>query len=157
MRISKLLLVFSLILGYGFTFCQTDAEKIKKVNADYVEHWLDGDKTGVLSLFEKDAVLSPSGMAPVKGIQAIEQFWFPDDSSITTIHKFTNEIKNLEIEKDIAYSTQKSFLSWSYRKRGTLIKKDQWGVEVTVYRKQSDQSWKIWRQLWTDLKVVDRK
>jgi ketosteroid isomerase-like protein len=153
----KSLLCLALSLASLLSYSQSDVDlKIRKVNSDYVSSWLNNDKEGILSLFEKTAMLSPSGLRPVKGIKDIEQFWFPNDSSVTTIHTFTNEILNLSIDGDLAHSTQKTFLSWSYVKGGTTIKKDQWGIALTVYRRQADNSWKIWRQLWTDVKAVDR-
>jgi ketosteroid isomerase-like protein len=150
--------VFILVLASGVVFGQgqSDDRLIRKVNEDYVNAWMRGDEKGVLSLFEEDAVLSPSGLSPVKGIKAITDFWFPKDSSVTNIHTFTNDIRSLEIEGDLAYTTQKTFLSWSYSKGATSIKKDQWGIAMTVYRRQPDKSWKIWRQLWTDIKSRDR-
>jgi ketosteroid isomerase-like protein len=135
---------------------KNDAQLIRKVNDDYVKGWLKGDERAVLSLFEDDAMLSPSGLSPIRGMKAITAFWFPKDSSTTTIHTFTNEIKSLELEGDLAYTMQKTFLSWSYVKGATSISKDQWGIAMTVYRRQPDKSWKIWRQLWTDIKSQDR-
>jgi hypothetical protein len=88
-------------------------------------------------------------------LDAIKRFWFPRDSSVTLIHKFNNDIVHLSIEGDLAFGTHKTFLSWSYKKGSVDIAKDQWGIAMTVYRKKNGQ-WKIWRQLWTDVKVEDR-
>ncbi len=128
-----------------------ERNSIRAINQSYVKAWLENDEKGVLSLFENDAIIAPSGMSPIKGIKAIEQFWFPKDTSTTVIHEFDNEILNISIEDTLAQSSQKTFLSWSYEKGATKIAKDQWGFAMTIYRRQADGTWRIWRHLWTDL------
>jgi uncharacterized protein (TIGR02246 family) len=135
---------------------KTDEAALRKVNENYVKFWLAGDKDGVLSLFTDNSALSPDVSAPVKGMEAIEQFWFPNDSSVSTILKFTNDVVNVGVYADVAHTTQETFLSWSYKKGDLEIKKDQWGIALTVYHRQQDGSWKIWRQHWTDVRVEDR-
>ena len=100
--------------------------------------------------------LIPSGMAPIKGMKAITEFWFPKDSSKTTIEKFTNEIISISVDGDVAETTQRDILSWSYEKGTVRMARDQWGYTTTVYRRQPNGSWKIWHQMWKDVKVTDR-
>jgi uncharacterized protein (TIGR02246 family) len=133
-----------------------DRRSIRAMNQSYAKAWLENDENGVLSLFENDAIIAPSGMSPIRGIKAIEQFWFPKDTSTTIIHKFNNEMLNIIIEDTLAQSSQKTFLSWSYEKGATKIAKDQRGFAMTIYRRQADGTWKIWRHLWTDVHSENR-
>lgn len=133
-----------------------DENAIRQINEKYVNAWLQNDQAGVLDLFEDNATLAPSGLNSVKGKAAITNFWFPNDSSITTIHQFTNDVQFISIEKDIGYSAQKTFLSWSYLKGDYKLARDQKGLAMTIYRKQDDGHWKIIHQMWKDVESVDR-
>ena len=134
----------------------SDAQQIRAINRQYVSSWLKGEKDGVLNLFENEAVLTPSGLGPIKGKPAIVRFWFPDDGSKMKVLKFTNEILEVDVDGNFANSTQKSFLSWSYEKGNSHLTRDQWGYEMTTYHRQSTGGWKIWRQVWTDYRIVNR-
>ncbi|MCI0706734.1 MAG: nuclear transport factor 2 family protein [Ignavibacteriae bacterium] len=134
----------------------SNQQSIREINKQYVQAWLKNDESAVLSLFTEDAVISPSGIGSFKGLEEIRAFWFPKDSSTTVIHQYTNEILHLTIEADLAQSRQKTFLSWTYEKGSTKMGRDQWGYAMTVYKKQRDGNWKIWRQLWTNVKAIDK-
>lgn len=133
-----------------------DEKSIRRVAQRYAEAWLKGDEAEVMALFEDDAIIVPSGSGSLKGIRALKAYWFPDDSSRTAIHIFTNEILEIFIEGDMAQSSQKTFLSWSYEKETTKISKDQWGFAMTIYRRQTDGAWRIWRHMWTDVRSMDK-
>ena len=49
-----------------------------------------------------------------------------------------------------------AFLSWSYEKGETKMSRNQTGYTLTIYRRQADRRWKIWKQLWTDVRVADK-
>ncbi|MBL7825400.1 MAG: DUF4440 domain-containing protein [Saprospiraceae bacterium] len=124
---------------------------IRTIQQQYVDAWLKGDEIGVLSLFEPAARITPSGMAPIDSLVNIGAFWFPKDGSTTTIHAFENEILSLEFDGDMAFTAQKTKLDWSYQKGALKMDKVQKGFAHTVYRRQSNGAWKIWRQTWTDV------
>jgi uncharacterized protein (TIGR02246 family) len=134
----------------------SDEEKIRTINRKYVDAWLLNDENAVLSLFTDDASISPSGMKTFKGKKEIRDFWFPKDGSTTTILKFSNEIQDISFDGDVAYSTQKDHLFWTYKDKSSEMKKEQWGIATTIYKKQSNGEWKIIHQMWKDYKVVDR-
>ncbi|NUM79277.1 nuclear transport factor 2 family protein [bacterium] len=133
-----------------------DERAVRAINQRYTEAWLHNDENGVLSLFEENAAITPSGMSTIKGIEAIRNFWFPKDSSVTAIHVFNNQIVAITVDSTVASTFKKTYLSWSYAKGDVRIAKDQWGLAMSVYRKQPNGEWKIWRQLWTDVRTVDR-
>lgn len=129
----------------------TDEKEIRKINDDYTSAWLKGDEKGVLSLFEEGARIQPSSLCPIDSLPNIKAFWFPADGSVTTIDRFTNDISYLKIDSSIAYATHESILDWSYQKDTSRMKVAQKGIATTLYRKQPDGHWKIWRQMWSDI------
>jgi ketosteroid isomerase-like protein len=143
------------VVGLSIALCscgQSSPEKneLTQLHQNYVDAWLANDKKGVLSLFMDDSRLQPSSLCPVKGIKNIEEFWFPNDSSITTIKRFETELLNISIRDTLAFATHTIFLDWSYKKDTVSMNVEQRGVSTSVYRKRKDE-WKIWRQMWTDL------
>ena len=154
----KLALVFTVLL---ISSCQykkkednTNLEnrnKILKIQKDYVDSWLQMDEQKVLFLFEDDARIQPNRLAPIEGKENMRAFWFPKDGSQTTINSYETELVGIDITDTIAISTQKSNLDWSYTKDTISFSMFQRGVGTTIYRKQKDSSWKIWRQMWTDV------
>lgn len=110
-----------------------------------------------MSLFEDAGSITPSGMKCLKGKDEIRRFWFPQDGSVTTIERFTNEIVYLKQSADVIVVTANSRLSWSYRLGETSLARDQEGFALTFLRRQADGSWKIWKQIWSDLWSRDRQ
>ncbi|MFN0174424.1 MAG: YybH family protein [Saprospiraceae bacterium] len=160
MTTKTLLVIFCFHCWYGQTlFAQnpgtnlskTDEAAVRQLLAQYTDAWLKNDSAVILSLFEEKARLAPSGMCPIESIANIRQFWFPNDSSLTLIHGFDNDIIELSGEGDMAFSTQKTWLDWSYFKGKQKMGKEQRGYATTIFRKQNTGAWKIWRQTWTDV------
>jgi uncharacterized protein (TIGR02246 family) len=156
MRFSVIFLVVLLPL---FAFSQTkreDENAIRSINAAYVKAWLNNDEEKVMSLFEENGSITPSGVGHFKGHEKIRSFWFPKDSSTTVIDKFENKIIKLQFEKDVIVAFTNSLLSWHYEKGDVKMAKDQEGYAMTFYRRQKDGSWKIWKQVWSDVWAKDK-
>ena len=154
---------FIILIASAYFSCQpqekrptTDETAIRTINQSYLQSWLKNDTSGVLTLFEEDARISPSSLCPVDSLKNMRQFWFPKDSSVTTIHHFAAEEISLQVMGSLASTTQKTSLEWSYKKGEFKMGKIQEGIELTVFRRQPDGGWKIWRKLWTDVVVKDR-
>ena len=128
-----------------------DERAVRRISQQYVSAWLAGDAVAVLGLFTDDATIVPSGMAPKRGRAEIESFWFPDDGSETTIHRYQVEILDLRVSEDLAYTVEKGSLSFSYRNRETSFSKETSGHAMTVYQRQRDGRWKILSRMWTNL------
>lgn len=133
-----------------------DEAAIRTVNKAYVEAWLANDEGRVMSLFEDDGSITPSGVGYFKGKEKIRAFWFPKDSSVTRIEKFINEIVYIKHEKDVIIAASNSKITWNYRKGSTYLAKEQEGYALTFFRRQPDSTWKIWKQIWSDLWSKDR-
>ena len=129
----------------------SDEDKIRIVHKDYLEAWLEMNEEKLMALFEEDAMIQPNSLTPITGKTNLRKFWFPNDISTTTIHHFETEITHLQIQDTLATSIHNSKLDWSYQKDSTHMRMFQEGINTTIYRKQQDKSWKIWRSMWTDL------
>ena len=128
-----------------------DKEAIAGIHERYVEGWKNMNEEEIMSLFEDDSRIQPNTLAPVQGKVQIQAFWFPKDSSVTTIHKFDTHLIGIEVNDTIAVSTYNTYLDWSYQKDSTAFGMAQKDISTTLYRKQQDTTWAIWRQMWTDI------
>lgn len=135
---------------------RSDEDQIRMINEAYLSSWLKNDESGVLNLFMEDARISPNSLAPIDSLHNMKQFWFPNDGSTTTIHQFDAAELSLKIDGDIAYATQRTILDWSYVKGEFKMGQTQKGIDTSVYKRQSDGTWKIWRKSWIDYEVSKR-
>lgn len=129
-----------------------DINKIRAVNKSYVSGWLNNDSTAVLDLFLDNATIIPSGLNPYRGRNELKGFWFPDDSSETVIHKYETEILDLQGSSDFAYTLERGFLSFTYKKGDFSMSKETNAHATTVYAKQENGEWKILTRMWTDIR-----
>jgi uncharacterized protein (TIGR02246 family) len=134
-----------------------DALAIRTLQRQYTEAWLKGDENTILSLFETNARIAPSGFSPVDGIDNIRKFWFPADGARTKVNRFECEPIQVSFNKDVAICTQATLLDWSATFNNTSIARVQAGITTTIYRRQPDGQWKIWQQMWADTNVSDKK
>lgn len=104
-----------------------------------------------MELIAENARIQPNSLQPIEGKSEIRKFWFPKDSSKTIINDFQTEIISLKIYDTLAVSTHNSLLDWTYEKDSVSFGMLQKGINTTIYRKQPDNSWKIWRSMWTDI------
>jgi len=127
-----------------------DESEIVEIHKDYVSGWLEMDEEKVMGLLEENARIQPNRMKPIEGKSKIRAFWFPKDSSKTIINDYKTDLISLNIIDTLAISTHTSLLDWTYQKDTVTFGMLQKGINTTVYRKQTDKSWKIWRSMWTD-------
>lgn len=133
-----------------------DEVKIQRVHANYVDGWKNMNESKVMKLLEEESQIQPNRFNPVIGKENIREFWFPKDNSKTIINEFTTKIISLTLLDTIAVTTHSSILDWDYKKDSTVFGMYQKGFNTTIYRKQTDESWKIWRSMWTDLYVKNK-
>lgn len=127
-----------------------DEQLIRQVHAAYVGGWLSGDEEKIMGLLVENSRIQPNSMKPIEGKSAIRDFWFPNDGSQTVINDYQTEIISLNILDSIAVSTHTSLLDWTYKKDSVQFGMLQKGINSTLYKKQADGNWKIWRSMWTD-------
>ncbi len=128
-----------------------DELEIRKIHSEYVNGWLKSDEEGIMKLLVEDSRIQPNTLKPIEGKSEIRKFWFPKDSSKTIINNYETEIISLDIMDTLAISTHKSLLDWTYKKDAISFGMLQKGINTTIYRRQLDNSWKIWRSMWTDI------
>ena len=133
-----------------------DELEIRNIHSEYVNGWLKSDEEGIMQLLVEDSRIQPNTLKPIEGKSEIRKFWFPKDSSKTIINNYETEIVSLNILDTLAISTHESLLDWTYKKDSISFGMRQKGINTTIYRRQLDNSWKIWRSMWTDI-YVERK
>ncbi len=126
-------------------------KSVLALHKKYVEGWKDMNEEQIMSLFEDGSRIQPNVLTPIEGKENIRNLWFPKDSSITVINTFETELLNLNIKDSIAITTHTTLLDWSYQKDTIQFGMIQKGINTTIYRKQKNESWKIWRKMWTDI------
>ncbi|MEM7297814.1 MAG: DUF4440 domain-containing protein, partial [Bacteroidota bacterium] len=144
-------LLFMIACSENKEFTAQDLEAIHSMRQAYTNGWLANDSETVLSLFTNDATIIPSGLAPITGIESIEQYWFPNDTSETIIHSYGIELLELTGTDSIAYSLEKGELSFTYTKGDFSMSKESTSHATTIFKKQPDGSWKIVSRMWTTL------
>lgn len=75
--------------------------QILNLHKDYVEGWNEMNEEKVMNLLEENAMIQPNRLAPIIGKEKIREFWFPKDSSITSIIKFETEVISLNFRDTI--------------------------------------------------------
>lgn len=145
------LIVASASCSSDRAFTEIDNDSIEKIRRDYVNGWLANDSETVLGLFENKAVIIPSGFEPIKGIEAIENYWFPNDSSETIIHSYSMELLDLNGTDSMAYTLEKGILNFTYSKGDFIMTKESTSHATTTYRKNEEGTWKITSRMWTSL------
>lgn len=158
--LTLLILLSPIIVGCANKEVKTpvdpDELEIRKIHDAYVNGWLRSDEEKIMGLLVEDSRIHPNMLKPIDGKSEIRKFWFPKDSSKTVINNYETEIISLEIVDTLAISTHSSLLDWTYEKDSISFGMLQKGINTTIYRRQFDNSWKIWRSMWTDT-YVERK
>jgi len=117
-------------VGFEFGEITKDEKAIRKIHQDYVDGWKTGNEKLIMSLFEDNAMIQPNTLNPISGKENISSFWFPKDGAITT---------------------HSGLLDWNYQNGEMNPGRIQKRFNTTIYRKQDDGQWKIWRSMWTDI------
>ena len=153
-------LAVMLLLVIGCTSRSTDTllsdeelSAVRSVIQSYADAWKEMDSTGVLDLFTEDAVITPSGLQPRQGKQALREFWFPNDSSITEISSYEIEVLDAGGSGEVAFTREKGSLSFTYTLHDLMIERSSTAYATTLYRKSTNGSWKIFSRMWTDTRL----
>jgi ketosteroid isomerase-like protein len=146
----------ALVLCITVWSCKNYSEAEKKILAiqkTYVDGWIAYDSTQIMSVFEDEAIVHPPAQGPVVGKRSLTKFWFPQDSSKVTVQEFEFHPLHLEMRDTIAILTYDAYLDYVYAKDTLSISQSEKSIGTTIFRKQFDDSWKIWRQNWTNVEI----
>jgi len=157
-RVTFLLLLLSLVclatLGAApraARLSPDDERSIKATIEAYRTAWLANDQRGVLRTFTDDAVLMPAHGAPaIKGMAAIEKYWFTPGGPPTTITQLDITVDELEGDGAFAYARGLDTVAWTVTENGTVHTHSHPGTYVNVMRKQPDGEWRIQLHMWDD-------
>jgi len=119
---------------------------IKAADAAYATAWLSNDPESVMATLTEDAVVIPSGMPAIEGAAAIREFWWPPESSSTTVTEFTLVQRDHGRSAGLAYVRGSFSLGFQYD--GKTYASD--GEYLSLLRCLSDGTWRIARRMWSD-------
>ncbi len=119
------------------TLAATDTAAIRTLLERYRLGWLANNGEEVRSVFTNDAVLLPHhGVAPVVGMSAIRDFWWPISTTKTTIVKFVLSVDEIGGDDALAYLRGRSEVAWSVEDQGKVQHWHNSGNFMTILRKQ---------------------
>jgi uncharacterized protein (TIGR02246 family) len=133
------------------TLSASDVAGIRADLQRYRSGWLTNDADAVRKSFTKDAVLMPHhGLAPVVGMAAINDFWWPASATRTTITKFEQTIDEIGGDGKLAYVRGRSEVAWRVEDQGKIQHWHNSGNFMTILKKQADGGWRISHLIWDD-------
>lgn len=121
-----------------------DIAAIRSIEETFRTAWLKNDERTIMSLFWADAALYPGGGKPLKGIEALQKYWFGPSDVVTTIDRFDVGIEDIEGTDTFAAVTGSDVIHWSTAKKdGSDLKKFvSKGHFLAVYTKKNAQ-WRM--------------
>jgi uncharacterized protein (TIGR02246 family) len=124
-----------------------DVAALEALDQAYRTTWMAGDADDVMALFTEDATLVPHhGDDPIKGREAIRDFWFNPDYPPTVVPEWTREPKEVFVSGDVGVLRGRGRLTWEYDGMRTTIPVSNY-VIVAVRR---DEGWRIRMLTWND-------
>lgn len=124
-----------------------DISALRALDQSYATEWIEGDADGVMALFTEDATLVPHhGDDPIKGHEAIRDFWFNPDYPPTVIPNWTREPVEFFISGDVGVVRGTARLVWEYDGTRTTIPNGNY-VLIAVRR---EHGWRIRMLTWND-------
>lgn len=126
---------------------QADTSALLALDQAYANEWIEGDADGVMSLFTEDATLVPHhGDEPIKGHEAIRNFWFNPDYPPTVVPEWTRKANEVFISGDVGVVRGTARLVWEYEGIRTTIPNGNY-VLIAV---RIDNGWRIRMLTWND-------
>jgi uncharacterized protein (TIGR02246 family) len=130
-----------------------DRAAVEFATREYADAWKANDQKRVLATLLPDAVLMPSGLAPVSGTKAITRFWFPTDRPATRVLDIALTIEEVRLDGDLAVVSGSGTLTYTpitNNKPAAARTLRSW--YINVLRRQPDGRWLIARRAWSDLR-----
>ena len=125
----------------------SDMSALRALDQAYATEWKAGDADGVMALFTEDATLVPHhGDPPIKGHDAIREFWFNPDYPPTVVPEWTREASEIFLSGDMGIVRGRARLVWEYDGQRTTIPQGNY-VIVAV---REDDAWRIRLLTWND-------
>jgi uncharacterized protein (TIGR02246 family) len=124
-----------------------DIAALRKLDQAYATEWMESDADGVMALFTRDATLVPHhGDEPIKGHEAIRNFWFNPDYPPTIVSEWTRRPAEFIVAGDVGVVRGTARLVWEYDGTRTTIPNGNY-VMIAVRR---EETWRIRMLTWND-------
>jgi len=165
----KLLTIIPLVILLCFTFsCQkgeeagveatvgievdveADIEALKKIEEEWAAANTSGDTNKLVSLFTDNAVNIPPNEPALIGKEAIRD-WFQQDFDQFTMEE-DGTVVDVQVAGDLAFTHGTLTIIRTPKAGGESLKSK--GSWVTIYRKQSDGTWKCIYNIWSDESLI---
>jgi len=149
MRAIVVIIVFALVAAGDFAIASEDQDlaALRALDQAYASEWIKGDPDSVLALFTDDATLVPHhGDAPVKGKEAIRNFWFNPEYPPTVVPEWHRQPSEIFISGDIGVVRGRARLVWEYSGTRTTIPNGNY-VMIAV---RVNEGWLIRMLTWND-------
>lgn len=147
---SLLLFLFAACPLLAEASAPTASDPVRDLEAAYVAAWISNDSAAVMATISRDAVIIPSRMKPIRGIEAIRAFWFPDDGSTTTVTSYQTRIEASRIDGSIGWAWGTGDLSFTWEKDGQRTSASQTSTFTMIAMREADGTWRIVHRMWTD-------
>ena len=128
-----------------------DEARIRAVNEAYAAGWRANDADSVRATFWPDAVLIPQGSEPIRGMDAINRFWWPADGPATTVTAFTVTTDEVGGSGATAFARGSFRLDFSYEDKGKKVERTNRGNYLNLFSRDSRGTWRISHRMWADL------
>ena len=117
-----------------------DMAALQALDQAYAMEWIEGDADGVMALFTDDATIVPHhGDDPIKGHEAIRNFWFNPDYPPTIVPAWRREPREIFVLGDVGVVRGRARLVWEYDGKRTTIPVGNY-VIIAV---RNQQDWRI--------------
>ena len=123
---------------------EADVGAIKRVNADLIVAFHNGDANAAVALVMDDAVDLPPNRPAVIGKEAIQSSVQSDFDQFTW--NFTDQIVEVQVDGDLAVVWTNYMVTLTPKHGGEQIERS--GKWLKVLKRQTDGSWKFSRNIW---------
>ncbi|HYJ37322.1 MAG TPA: DUF4440 domain-containing protein [Chitinophagaceae bacterium] len=143
-------LFMSMIILYSCNNQQVDKEaegkKLMELSREWSKSAATGDTAKILSYWADDAMVMPPGQPPLTGKDAIREMVV--GSSKIPGFKISWEPKSVVVSEsgDLAYLLEENEISFNDSLGNAIVQKNK---AVTIWKKQSDGSWKNVVDMWS--------
>ena len=128
-----------------------DEGRVRAVNEAYAAAWRKNDAAAVRATFWPDAVLVPQGSTPVRGMDAINRFWWPANGPKTTVTGFAVTTDEVGGSGSMAFARGTFRLDFSYEDGGKTVSRTNRGNYLNIFRRNEKGEWRISHRMWADL------
>jgi ketosteroid isomerase-like protein len=128
-----------------------DEDVIAPYRRAFIQASKTGDVDALISLVEEDVVAMSPNDTTVYG-KAEYRSWWEEYFQYFRLTAFEEPERNLVVHGDFAIEHSAYMIAIVAVNGGTRIRDD--GRTLTIWRKQPDDSWKMWQTIWNSTKPI---